>query len=131
MDIEYCISCERNLRLNDKMLYCKVCNYLYFIDVDKTHLTDEEKLFLPGKDNYPETFKDKNRVFSCCEFLGYTSSCCGLIDNDQPAIYEYDKHQYFFDIDTMVCKYDLFGCFEGSNALYWKTSTGKIIYKVL
>ena len=132
MDIQYCISCERNLRLFDKMLYCKPCNYLYYIDVDKTPLTYKERNFLGGTDNYPEIFKDQDRVFSCCEFLGYANICCGILDNNEPSsIYEYNKNQMYFDLDTMVCKYDLFGCFRGANTLFWKTSAGKIIYEIM
>jgi hypothetical protein len=133
MDIKACINCERNLRIFERLLYCKPCNYIYYIDTDVTDLNAEELNINPGEDNYPVIFKHPDRVFRCCKFVGYSSKCCDpkdCIKEDRP-FHLYKDEPIYFDLDTMICKYELYGCSFGSNTIYWKNSEGLVIREIL
>lgn len=132
MNIQYCICCERNLRIYRKMLFCKPCNYLYYIDTDITPISDWE---IQETTNhaypYPENFKSDEQVFRCCKFIGFTSKCCDPLENieikENEPTHKSENESNYFDINTINCWYELEGCYAEANTLYWKNSYNKII----
>lgn len=127
-DIQYCVNCERNLRIYENLLYCKPCNYIYYAE----YISGSNEIAKYKFSSYPELFKEEKTVITCCIFIGYTSKCCDKLQNITETRENEPSHKFvdesiFFDLDLINCWNELKGCFSGANVLYWKNSSNKII----